>query len=282
MATVFVNFFILTSSSYSEYSGIWGNIFVYGRFQGSFENANMAAFAFYVGLCFSFLFLENKNIFLKFISIACIVFSIVLIISTASKKGLILLCITIIILIIYYIKKLARKDFVFITYSALIISIIGIFVSSKYEIVKKWEYMYSRWSFFISEVSVGFSNETSTGERINFIRSGMEMFWNSPIFGHGLNSFSYFHNGTYSHCNYIELLFNGGIVAFILFYSIHYYSIKNTLKMASINFKSLLLLIVFSLLIMDVAAVTYDLKLYLYLLLLVTTLPEQMLAKEQN
>lgn len=62
----------------------------------------------------------------------------------------------------------------------------------------------------------------STADRIGMIRDGVKIFLTSPIYGGGEKYFAfrsteYGHYG-YSHCNYIEMLCNFGIIGTCLFY----------------------------------------------------------------
>ena len=59
--------------------------------------------------------------------------------------------------------------------------------------------------------------------RQNMIKFGLEMFKERPIFGYGLNNYRLFYpSGQYSHNNYIEVLVSGGVVGFLLYYSMYF------------------------------------------------------------
>ena len=64
----------------------------------------------------------------------------------------------------------------------------------------------------------GFSN--STMQREIMLKEGFEFFWNHPIFGGGEKYFGSLTSTIYdySHCNYIELLCNFGLVGFCVYY----------------------------------------------------------------
>ena len=65
------------------------------------------------------------------------------------------------------------------------------------------------------------SADGSIHERLRFIRVGLDGFLQRPLTGWGLDCFRV--NGvtreTYSHCNYVELLYGGGIAALLLYYA---------------------------------------------------------------
>lgn len=70
-------------------------------------------------------------------------------------------------------------------------------------------------------------NDSGDDLRLDFIIKGVYYFLMSPILGHGYYSFSQLYGGDtgnymYSHNNYIETLVGGGVIAFVLYYSIHY------------------------------------------------------------
>ena len=65
------------------------------------------------------------------------------------------------------------------------------------------------------------SADGSITERLQFIRVGFDGFLQRPLTGWGLDCFRF--NGikreTYSHCNYIELLYGGGLPALLFYYA---------------------------------------------------------------
>ena len=65
----------------------------------------------------------------------------------------------------------------------------------------------------------GEAQEGSLYSRLNMARLALEYFKESPIIGHGLNSFKYHvYYYTYSHNNYTELLSGVGIIGLIIYY----------------------------------------------------------------
>ena len=71
----------------------------------------------------------------------------------------------------------------------------------------------------------GFGDE-SLISRASFISLGIKYFKQSPILGNGINCFKLIPGayGTYSHNNYVELLFSVGIVGTISYYMIYLYT----------------------------------------------------------
>lgn len=77
-----------------------------------------------------------------------------------------------------------------------------------------FETVYMRLESFLS----GELDKSDAG-RMYMISLGLEMFWDRPILGYGLNNYRLFNPwGLYSHNNFVELLFSGGLVGFLLYY----------------------------------------------------------------
>lgn len=105
---------------------------------------------------------------------------------------------------------------------------------------------------------LGNSNtDASTSMRMAFALNALEVFYDYPILGIGMDGFRYVNSFefTYSHNNYLELLSNLGIIGFL----IYYYRFYSILKIANRikYFNVLPLMIVVILLIIDFAGVTY-------------------------
>ena len=77
---------------------------------------------------------------------------------------------------------------------------------------------------FIGEGTV----DNSTQLRQEFIQIGIRQFKETPIFGIGMGSSyvltkMYTGHSTYLHNNFVEMLASGGILGFVVFYSMHAY-----------------------------------------------------------
>lgn len=101
--------------------------------------------------------------------------------------------------------------------------------------------------------------DASSVERINMIKDGWMFFLKKPIIGYGLDCFRDLGYGTYSHNNYIEILINGGVISFILFYNIYLYCILKLIKQMRKRDKiaTILIILIFMQLIRDFAEVSY-------------------------
>lgn len=107
--------------------------------------------------------------------------------------------------------------------------------------------------------------DSSTSLRMEMISAGWDKWKSSPILGYGFDSFKYYNlenvtgNFYYSHNNFIELLYNQGIVGFIGYYWFYAYIVISALKKKtdSMN-KGFAIGIVASLLLFEYFGITYS------------------------
>lgn len=104
-------------------------------------------------------------------------------------------------------------------------------------------------------------SDASTLERASMVEDAINIGMSNPVFGIGLNMFSIIANySTYSHNNYVELFCTTGILSALFYYSIYIYAIISLFKQQVDNEeKSFFVLVIFSLLIYELGAVTYNL-----------------------
>lgn len=220
--SIFLNFIIyLTHWSIP----LWGVIERSGRFQGVYQNPNALSFVATIGMLFSVLILsrEKKRAYQLLASLALVLGSI-LNMATGSKKALLL---TALIWIVYLflsqgvgVGKLLTRVLTVLP----ILIVVGMLFMPFIDYKSNFDLMNERFEEFSSVIVLGESHaglglrESSTGQRLYFIRSGIELFKENPFIGTGVNSFKFSHLGHYSHNNYIELIVNGGVFAFFLFY----------------------------------------------------------------
>ena len=100
----------------------------------------------------------------------------------------------------------------------------------------------------------------SDSNRIKYITDSLQKFLEKPILGNG---FFYSHHifGTYSHCNYTELLMNGGVIGFTAFYSIYALILRKAKKLFKasndLTYPSFLIMVVIAFFVMDIGVVSY-------------------------
>lgn len=190
------------------------------RMGGELTNVNTigmgCGYAFVI--LFYFAIFENKKL--------CYLFmmpTILVTITTGSRKSIILIVLGM-LLLLYYKYKNNTSVYKYLKAAITILFLIVIFTYSlSLDIMQPVK---ERMGSFLNVFG---SNENivdgSSQLRANMIKVGFKQFWNDPFTGIGIGN-SYYLNAsnlrrfTYSHCDYIELLVNGGIIGFCLYYSI--------------------------------------------------------------
>lgn len=241
---------IYVSNLMIEFYGA-GSFFLH-RFGNSFNyNPNLVA----IGALFSILILlykiniENKCI----LSIFSIIFFTCIILMTASKKGLLGLFIG--VAMMFYFRKKGVKQI-----QALLVALVigtGLLIA-----LMNIQLFYDLVGYRIDELLSALSSDNvgygSTSIRINLLETAIDVWIHSPVFGVGLNNFFvYDRDMLYSHCNYIEILADLGVIGFIFYY---YIPIKLMFVKIDTDNELLILLksIVATVLIMDIGMVSYQ------------------------
>ena len=106
--------------------------------------------------------------------------------------------------------------------------------------------------------------EGSAVLRENMIKYGFLEFKNHIVLGHGINNskivtMKYFGKSTYLHNNYVELLFDVGVVGFAAYYAMFVYLFKSlfALLRKKVEYSEILLILIFIHLIMNYGMVAY-------------------------
>ena len=221
---------------------------------------NLILFSFYVDT-------KKKKIFFGNILKLIIILLFVIEISffTLSKSGIILISLSIIYFIyLFNNNSVTRKILAGIVVFIIYLVVKPNFTGENFAVFDRFTGMYDTLS------SSNLSNEDgSTIQRISLIKDGVRLWSERPLFGWGPGQYRWNNNvdfGYYSHNNFIELLVNFGLLGFSLFYYIHLYIIRELLKLKKMKQRNKeinwLLLMLFSLLIFDITAVTYYNKIY--------------------
>ncbi len=102
--------------------------------------------------------------------------------------------------------------------------------------------------------------DASAKVRMNMIDDGISAWLEAPLLGYGLNSFAEnMGYGAYAHNNYVELLYDIGLIGFTIYYSVFVYYLINLFKNKK-NIECLFFLsTIFALLLFDYGAVSYNL-----------------------
>ncbi|MEX0780776.1 MAG: O-antigen ligase family protein [Balneolales bacterium] len=204
------------------------------------------------------------NPVVRYLIYTCIlIFSVLILTTTGSRKGIILL--TFILLATFVLMSKGEKAFVKIQY-LMIFSILGFFL---YNLFSESTF-FSRMENIFLYTSGQEVDEGSLETRDNMISTALSMWADKPFIGWGLDSFR-IHSGygTYSHNNYTELLFGQGLIGLSLYYGFFIsilFSCSKLLKRfkTTDNYKIIgwAIISIFVLLLWDFAAVSYYDKKY--------------------
>ena len=224
------------------------------RFYGTFNNPNIGAISFSFALFFADYFLLKYRLnskLLKLLLILIMIFSFVLVVVTASKKGILLLS----LFFIYKVFKLKKSSFKNVLL-VLLVFVISVQYIDLTLIDKVFDFSFARVDKFINDTRTGSVEDGSTQERLFYIKEGLTGFFDSPLIGHGFRSFKAKY-GEYSHNNFLELLYNGGLIIFIIYYLMYFKLYKQSLIHNIGAVKLITIFSIMSFLMIDLAAVTY-------------------------
>lgn len=244
--------FLFTGARFDIYSGV--------RFGNDLAgNANIIAPLYmFAAVSSTYCIFRFRNKLLKVIFICIYIIQLYALILTGTKKSLL---IAFLFFWLYFILTQKRK-FALICFAAFIF-IFLLFWSLIFNIQVLYDLIGYRFEGMLLAFTTGQGDE-STMERMNMISDAMEFWRSHPVFGIGLNLFSekgiY---GAYSHNNYVELLATTGIAGFIAYYSYHlsfFMDIRKQLRYEKFD-GIFSLLIIASMMLYDVGAVSYNLPL---------------------
>ena len=145
-----------------------------------------------------------------------------------------------------YILLVLRKDKRGKTHFRLYTIVAIVFIAVAYVLIMNVEVFYNaigvRIEKFISGLLEGGDTGASAEIRKQMREYAFEMWAGSPIFGYGFDSFKYYNVSLsghfyYSHCNYTELLFSGGIILFVVYYGFIIYILKKAFCAKNIDCK---------------------------------------------
>ena len=113
---------------------------------------------------------------------------------------------------------------------------------------------------FETDADIVYSDRT----RNTLVKIGLEGWLEAPLFGHGLDSFKYFNvtqtgHFYYAHNNYVELLYDIGLVGFIAYYYMYFYLFAKVIKMPRtlLRYKILALGLLVQFVISDLADISF-------------------------
>ncbi|WP_418792198.1 O-antigen ligase family protein [Phosphitispora sp. TUW77] len=185
-------------------------------------NENLVGLMYLIPLCFAFVNVYNKKL-ITLSSLAIIVCGYDVLIS-GSKKAIFGF---LVFALVYLLSenKVSKKirNTILVILMAISIFIIIMKIPSLYNVAGyRFELMYH------SLIGDGGNAISSTTTRMSMIQYGLRLIVESPIWGYGINNFAHYWSivsgkQTYSHNNYVELLFDLGLLGFFTYYSVHFY-----------------------------------------------------------
>ena len=210
LKAIYVSGFCMVVYALYKYGGVVAYIdaMEYGRMGGEIANENVFGILFgNAAICAAYYMLVEK----KPLHLVSIVLFVFFALSSGSKKATLMVVAGIFCIsaIHYGLKKFYKTILISaaVAVVAWLVLQLPVFTVIRYRLE----------SYF-----TGTGNTTSDELRSRLITFGIEKFWQKPILGYGLNNFRNFHiTGQYSHNNYIEVLFSGGLVGFIMYYGMY-------------------------------------------------------------
>ncbi len=189
--------------------------------------------------------------------------SIIMLAASGSRKAILMVIGG--TLILFTLKNIDRRNVVRgmlrIVLAVLLILIVFIFLSrlSIFEEVK------IRMAGMLSTILGRGAVDSSTVTRLRLIEIGMDVFKEHPFIGLGIDNTSILAAGIfnkesyYLHNNFVEMLANGGIVGFVLYYFFYVYVLGGMIKYRDFNDKeyNICLTLLLLVLIMDYGVVSY-------------------------
>lgn len=198
----------------------------------------------------------NKNFFKKFIYYLSILLFVFVTIFTGSRKALFILIFSI---GLFSLLNRERNKIIKFGFIALLL---GVITYMSLNIPVLYNVLGSRIDGFIANLTGQGVVDASTRTRMLMIDTGLEIFKEKPILGHGIDSFrQLYYNVTgdfrYSHNNYIELLVSIGLFGT----GIYYIGLLSILR-KSLYYKDNMYLIFSFVLIMTILIIDYGLVSY--------------------
>jgi len=189
--------------------------------------------------------------------------SIIMLAASGSRKAILMVIGG--TLILFTLKNIDRRNVVRgmlrIVLAVLLILIVFIFLSrlSIFEEVK------IRMAGMLSTILGRGAVDSSTVTRLRLIEIGIDVFKEHPFIGLGIDNTSILAAGIfnkesyYLHNNFVDMLANGGIVGFVLYYFFYVYVLGGMIKYRDFNDKeyNICLTLLLLVLIMDYGVVSY-------------------------
>ena len=223
-------------------------------------NANSFALIVMITLmCDLFNLVYEKKISFKILWGIIAIGDIYLMLLSGGRKFIIFLVVFSFILLILNKTKERRSSFVKATV-IIVLALVGMYYA-----IMNVEVLYN--SIGIRIIGLDSNSQTMMGSDAQkyLMTEGIKFFFQRPVFGWGANGYANLflkYHGTYiySHCNYVELLTNYGILGFVLYYSMYLYLILNLVKIKNDdnNMRNFFIAFLIGLLPFELFSITYN------------------------
>lgn len=227
-------------------------------------NANILATMLMVGAIYAFWLLVSSSStstkLFSFISVLIVYFGIFL---SGGRKYVIIPIVFLYVLLLYKTDTNGKRHLIF---NSLLVVAICVLL---YQLIMKVPFIYDaigyRFDGFFALFDDSKDVDGSTEVRMKMIEAALKKWPDRPLFGHGFDSFKYYNASSvtgheyYSHNNFVELLYNQGIVGFLTYYSFYVYLLYSALKAKGTSlYKGFVVGVVFAWLVIEYGYVTYS------------------------
>lgn len=228
-------------------------------------NANTFAGMLMVGVMYAiWLLIYNKNTVFEIVLLcAVIILDYYALIFSAGRKFFLLPIIFLYIQLLYRKDKAGRRHI--IKYTLFIGIIVAVIIYMLISVPVFYETIGYRFETLIMGYLGMAEQGASAALRETLQEIAIDKWLSSPIWGYGFDSFKYYSQDVtgafiYSHCNFTELLYNGGIIYFFAYYSIYWIVFKKIFfeKLGKIRHQAFAVGVMISFLIFDYGGVSYS------------------------
>ena len=207
---------------------------------------------------------QNSKKASKLVLLLCLISEYLGMFLSGGRKYIVVPLIFLYILLLFKQDKNGRKHI--IKYTLIILAIMVIIWNLIMNVPVFYEIIGSRMESFFAFLSGDISHADGSSKiRSQMIEMGMQKWLSSPIWGYGFDSFKYYNQAItghfyYSHNNFVELLYNTGIIGFILYY--WYYAKLGFIAWqakdsVSLNVRAFIVAMVVSMLCYEYGAINY-------------------------
>jgi len=219
------------------------------RYSGLMGNANALSMSMAFAALLIWLFPERFNLPVRMLGISIAFYGMYV---SASRKGALMVAALLLLVFLKHVITLSKAKII------LYITMITTSMLAFYEVLKEIFVQYSTKILVVDRLMDTFTGqEVSFNTRVSLIDTGWELWEKAPLFGYGFDQFSSLAGtSSYAHNNYIELAVSGGIIALMLFYSLHFTILHNAIKQAD-ELRLRLLILVAAILVIDTATVSF-------------------------